>query len=522
MADRRALASGDVLAGRYELHDLVSEKLGTSTWRAHDQVLHRNVGIELIRSSDPRADRFLAAARESTVVTDPRFLRVLDLIEFDHDHHMVVREWARAFPLSQVLAHSSLPNRRAATVVAEVAEAIAHAHELGVYHRRLAPHQVLLKQSGAVRIVGLGVSTALSPIGHQDTVADLHHYEQLDVQGLGNLLYACLTSRWPDHELDGLSRAPTEHGRLLRPRQVRAGVARDVDTITDRILGRPPRNGERPLRSAAEIARTLRLSGEDEDIHDDQPSLMGISSPDLLRLDPVIVPSGPPPGLEPPRRRPKAFEPAPPTTSEKLVATAKQATRGDRRFIAIGLAGALVILAAIGVLVGRSDHHDEAPATQSSPGRVLPLAGVTDFDPQGADLQENPGDVDRVIDGKSTTGWRTATYFGSERLGGLKDGVGVVVDLGGVRTVESVRVELVGSPTSFNIMTSDVRGAKVPTTLDSFRTVSSVQGAGTDVTVYLPAQTRSRYLLLWLTSLPRVDDDGYRAEIREVTVRGRS
>ena len=157
MSERRLLASGDVLAHRYELQDLVNEKLGSTTWRAHDQVLNRNVGIEMLSSSDPRADHFLQAARESTSVTDPRFLRVLDLIEDEQHHHLVVREWARAFPLDQLLAQSPLPNRRAATVVAEVAEALSHAHEHGIYHRRLTPHQVLLKQSGAVRVVGLGV-----------------------------------------------------------------------------------------------------------------------------------------------------------------------------------------------------------------------------------------------------------------------------------------------------------------------------------------------------------------------------
>lgn len=197
MSERRLLASGDVLAHRYELQDLVNEKLGSTTWRAHDQVLNRNVGIEMLSSADPRADHFLQAARESTAVTDPRFLRVLDLIEDEQHHHLVIREWARAFPLDQLLAQSPLPNRRAATVVAEVAEALSHAHEHGVYHRRLTPHQVLLKQSGAVRVVGLGVTTALSPVGRQDSLEDLQGYEQLDVQALGKLLYACLTSRWP-------------------------------------------------------------------------------------------------------------------------------------------------------------------------------------------------------------------------------------------------------------------------------------------------------------------------------------
>src|SRR5680860_1469516 len=114
MGDRRLLASGDVLADRYELQDLVTEKLGSSTWRAHDNVLNRNVGIEMLPSSDPLADHFLQSARESTTVTDPRFLRVLDLIEAEKGHNLIIREWARAFPLDQLLLQSPLPNRRAA------------------------------------------------------------------------------------------------------------------------------------------------------------------------------------------------------------------------------------------------------------------------------------------------------------------------------------------------------------------------------------------------------------------------
>jgi hypothetical protein len=53
MSDRRPLASGDVLARRYELQDLVTEKHGSSSWRAHDKILNRNVGIEMLSSVPP-------------------------------------------------------------------------------------------------------------------------------------------------------------------------------------------------------------------------------------------------------------------------------------------------------------------------------------------------------------------------------------------------------------------------------------------------------------------------------------
>jgi putative peptidoglycan lipid II flippase len=524
MTERRALGAGDRLDGRYVLQDLVTDKLGSTTWRAHDTVLSRNVGIEMIPSSDPRADNFLEAARQSTSVTDPRFLRVLDLVESDHDHHVVVREWARAFPLDQLLRQSALPNRRAATVVAEVAEALAHAHEKNLFHRRLTPHHVLLKQTGAVRIVGLGVATALAPAGHRDTFDDLQAYEQMDVEALGKLLYACLVSRWPGVPVDGLRAAPVEHGRLLRPRQVRAGVSRDVDAVCDRILGRPPAHHRTPLRTAADIGRALRLTGEDEaDVED--PSPLHISSPDLLRLDPVIVPAGPPPGLEPPRRRPKAFEPAPPTTFERGVDRARRATStGDRKLVLAGVAVALLVAAGLAFVVGRSTGEEEArpgsSAGDRAPVQALPVTAIRDLDPQGEDGRENPDEVRLAIDGDPDTGWRTSTYFNRADLGGLKDGVGLVLDLGGPREVDSVRIQLGGQGTSLSVYASSP-GGDVPTSLGDMNRIARVDGAGRDVVVSFPDGTYTRRIVVWLTQLPEVRPGDYQGDVREITVEGR-
>jgi putative peptidoglycan lipid II flippase len=516
------MASGDVLADRYELQDLVTERLGSVTWRANDSILNRNVGIEMIPSSDPRADHFIEAARLSTTVTDPRFLRVLDLIEDDHGQHLVVREWARAFPLDQLLAQSPLPSARAARVMTEVAEAVAHAHERGVYHRRLTPHHVLVKQSGAVRVVGLGVASALAPAGHQDTIDDLQTYERLDVESLGKLLYACLVSRWPGAHIDQLRAAPTEHGRLLRPRQVRAGVSRELDSICDRILGDPPAHHRPPLTSADDIARALHLVG-DESIRREGPTTLTRVSPDLLRLDPVVVPQGPPPGLAPPRRRPKAYEPAPPTPFERGKASALRATKGDRRYVLAGVAVVLVIASFLAYVVSRTTGGggDEPAASPSSAVRALTVAGVNDFDPQSDDGAENPGEVRRVVDGNVGTGWRTTTYFSQAALGGLKDGVGVVLDLGGPRELSSVRIRLAGEPTDVSVYASSP-GADEPSTLRGLRRIAALDAAGQDASVSLPSGFLTRYVVVWLTELPEVEPERFRGEIREITVEGRS
>ncbi|MFI5429705.1 discoidin domain-containing protein [Aeromicrobium sp. UC242_57] len=276
------------------------------------------------------------------------------------------------------------------------------------------------------------------------------------------------------------------------------------------------------MRNAAEIARTLRLSGEDDDLVDDQPSLMGVSSPDLLRLDPVIVPDGPPPGLEPPRRRPKAFEPAPPTTFERGRARARRAARGDRGLVLIGVVGALVLVSLIGFLVSRSGRHTVDRVDETSAVRVLPIQRAFDFDPQGEDREENPKLVAKAIDGKTGTGWLTATYFGSPELGGLKEGVGLVLDLGGVREVDSLRIKLHGSPTDLEIYSSPETSSDPPEDVTELTQVASLGGSGVDASLSLPSGVETRYVVIWLTSLPRIADGSFRGEIREVVIRGRS
>ncbi len=279
------------------------------------------------------------------------------------------------------------------------------------------------------------------------------------------------------------------------------------------------------MRTAADIGRALRLTGEDEADVDD-PSPLHISSPDLLRLDPVIVPEGPPPGLEPPRRRPKAFEPAPPTTFERSVHRARRATAGgDRKLVLAGVALTLAVVGLLAFAVGRFTGEDRRPptatvATEEAPARTLRIASVRDLDPQGQDGQENPEDVGLAVDGNPETGWRTSTYYRRADLGGLKDGVGLVVDLGGPREVDSMRILLGGAGTALTVYATSP-GGEVPGSLRDLRRIATLDDAGTDVTVTFPANTITRRVVVWLTALPQVGPGEFQGDVREISLKGR-
>jgi len=219
---------GDVLAGRYRLVDLLAESGGGRFWRAQDRVLERHVALHVVAQDDDRAEALLDAARRSATVHDRHLLRVLDADRVD-GLCFVVNEWGSGDSLDVMLGgEGPLGPRRAAWLVSEVAAAVAAGHRVGVAHGRLNPENVLVDHAGAVRVIGFAVDAAMFGLepGRAST----------DVADLGGLLYAALTGRWPGVSTSAVPPAPVESGRVLRPRQVRAGIPRPLDVLCDEVV----------------------------------------------------------------------------------------------------------------------------------------------------------------------------------------------------------------------------------------------------------------------------------------------
>lgn len=184
---------------------------------------------------------------------------------------------------------------------------------------------------------------------------------------------------------------------------------------------------------------------------------------------------------------------------------------------------ALVLLAAVaayqlGLGQQGNDDPDEPTTGGDSPGAVATpfeqLAAV-DFDPQGAaPREENPDLVPLAIDGDTSTSWRTATYRQNFGPGGLKSGVGLVVDLGATRGVREVAVAVEGGQTDLAAFVTQTS----PTGVADLSPVGEASGDG-ELLISLDEAVSGQYVTVWLTSLPAVDG-GFRGVISEVEVRG--
>lgn len=309
-----ATRPGDVLGDRYRLVDLLTETSGGRFWRAYDQALERHVAIHVIRGDDARAPALMDAARCSAMLLDRRVLRVLDADRTD-DVCYVVNEWGWGTSLDIVAAGGTiLGPRRAAWLVAEVADSVAAAHAVGIAHGRLNPENVLVDRVGNVRLIGLCVDAALHGVGR--TPAD----DARDVDDLAGLLYCALTARWAGASGSIVKPAPRGHGEVLRPRQVRAGIPRALDLLCDEVLH--PGARSRELGDVATTARGIAdYLADFVGDPDGMPESLLASVPDVLpEEEQVVLPPVPeirpyPPREPEPEPEPKP-EPAPRSTDD--------------------------------------------------------------------------------------------------------------------------------------------------------------------------------------------------------------
>ena len=168
------------------------------------------------------------------------------------------------------------------------------------------------------------------------------------------------------------------------------------------------------------------------------------------------------------------------------------------------LVAALVIAVALAaVVLGTRSTTTATGAAGAAAAPVALDATITSVDPSGGSGLRQQGGA-----------WRTQTYTSAD-FGNLKDGVGLLLDLGAARAVTAVDLDAVGGPITVELRAGDERGAD-PTAYA--RVGAAVQASGQ---TSLPAKAggRHRYWLIWVTRLA-AQDGGYRAVIRNPVARG--
>jgi eukaryotic-like serine/threonine-protein kinase len=268
----------------------VLEEIGhggmATVYRARDRRLGREVAVKIIhrhlRENREVAQRFESEARAVAKLKHPNIVEVYDVSDAHEDERFLVVELVRGSTLRRLLAENVfLPPEIAAALGIEMAEALEHAHQLGVIHRDVKPENVLVadphinvappdRDPVDVKITDFGIAKLLDAQGVTSTgqvLGSPAHMapEQIeggdvtaraDVFGLGVMLYEAMVGRLP---FDGKNPAQVLRrvldGQFTPADRARATIGTSYAEALSRALAHDANDR---YASAAEFAAALR------------------------------------------------------------------------------------------------------------------------------------------------------------------------------------------------------------------------------------------------------------------------
>jgi WD40 repeat protein len=263
--------------GDYELLEELGQGGMGCVFRARHRGLGRLVALKMIRTGTPATTverlRFRTEAEAAARLDHPNIVPIHEIGEHDGQPYLAAR-YVAGGPLSRHLDCFPSDPRAAAALVAQLARAVAHAHERGVLHRDLKPGNVLLEwpagdgppvpyvtdfglaklldRDAGLTQTGIVVGTP-SYMAPEQADGGTAVTTATDVYGLGTILYALLTGRAPFRKGSVLETlAQVKACEPNPPRHLNPRLDRDLETICLTCLAKDPRRRYASARALAE------------------------------------------------------------------------------------------------------------------------------------------------------------------------------------------------------------------------------------------------------------------------------
>ena len=469
-------------------------------WCARDTTLEREVGITLLRS---RRDGGAAAARAADMIKRARrggpfehrgCARLLDVVHGSDAGlppgvcAMAITEWVPGRSLAEMTANGLLRPLTVVQIVEPLAEAAEAAHRTGLVLGCNHPQRIRITPDGQARM-------AFALPRPETSAAD-------DVRGLGAVLYALLTGRWPLSGTDaaraglpGVRRAAD--GTVLAPGALRPGVPHELAAVTLGALGPTTAHGR--VHTAAAVHQVLVE--------------LNTSEGDAALLPPVD--DGVPASADDVWQDIRRDVPTDPSRRRKLrIGLAAMAGALLVVVVYVGLQVASLFTtsdAAPTIVVGGPSAAAAVHAPGAAPAAASGTVAVADiavYDPTGD--RDNAGRVARVIDGDPRSSWRTFVY--RRPFPALKPGVGVMLSF--ASPVQLTNVTIVSPSPGTKI---EIRSApSVDAPLDATVQLATVTLQGNTTQASLANSQPVQHVLLWITTLSGGNESNV-TEISEVT-----
>jgi tetratricopeptide (TPR) repeat protein/tRNA A-37 threonylcarbamoyl transferase component Bud32 len=156
------------LVSRYRIVDKLGSGGMGEVYAAEDTQLRRRVALKLPAQGDESGEfrrRFLREARAASQLTHPNIARIYDFGAAPDGRPFLVMELIQGTSLKTALQKGPLSASESAWIAESVLQALAEAHAHGLVHRDIKPGNVMLAESGELKVLDFGLAKGLAEIG---------------------------------------------------------------------------------------------------------------------------------------------------------------------------------------------------------------------------------------------------------------------------------------------------------------------------------------------------------------------
>lgn len=263
---------------RYRLEETLGSGGMADVYLAHDDILDRTLALKVLSNryaeDEEFIERFRREAQNAASLSHQNIVSIYDRGETDDGTYYIAMEYLPGGTLKdRLVKRGPLPARTAAAVALQIAEALKVAHDSDVVHRDIKPHNILITESGDIKVTDFGIARAASSstMTRTGSIIGTAHYlspeqamgapvrQTSDLYSLGVVLYEMLTGELPyDAETPIGIAMKHVNGEMQEPIEVDSSIPPGINAVVMRLLARDPE--DRYPDAASLIADLERVS----------------------------------------------------------------------------------------------------------------------------------------------------------------------------------------------------------------------------------------------------------------------